>query len=324
MRRAMYEAEVGDDVFGEDPTVNRLQEAVADVLGKEAALFVTSGMMGNQLGIGVNTRPGDEVIVERSCHIFNYESGAAGALSGVTLNVLEGDSGLLSADQVRAAIRKGDYWESRSRLLCLENTLNKAGGIVYPIRRMKELTALAYAHGLRTHLDGARLWNATAASGIPERNYAANFDSITVCLSKGLGAPVGSVFAGTKEVVRRAHRMRKLLGGGMRQAGILAAAGLYALAHHKADLAHDHAKAKRLADGLRELSFFSVGDDAGQSNIVMFDVRHGGAQTVLDALMNEGVAMVQFGPTTIRATTHRDVSMPDIVRTVDILRRLYG
>ncbi len=322
MRRAMYEAEVGDDVFGEDPTVNRLQETIADLLGKDAALFVPSGTMGNQLGVGVQTRPGDEVIVERTCHIFNYESGAAGAISGVVLHLLDGDRGVLDAEQVRGALRAGDYWESPSRLLCLENTLNRAGGRVYPMDRLQELTRLARASGLSLHLDGARLWNASAASGIAERDYAALFDTVTVCLSKGLGAPVGSVFCGTKDLVQAAHRMRKLLGAGMRQVGILAAAGLYALAHNRKDLAEDHAKARRLAHGLANLDALSV--EAPETNIVLIHLARGNVQAALEALRREGVAMAPFGPATIRATTHRDVSMQGIDNALALMHRIFG
>ena len=324
MRRAMYEAEVGDDVFGEDPTTNRLQETVADVLGKEAALFVPSGMMGNQLGLKVHTQPGDEVIVERTCHIFNYESGAPGVLSGVVLHVLEGERGILTVDQVRGAVRHGYYWESPTRLLCLENTLNKAGGIIYPLERTQELAAAAREHGLRLHLDGARLWNATAATSISEATYAAPFDTVSVCLSKGLGAPIGSVLAGSKDLITSAHRYRKLFGGGMRQVGVLAAAGLYALEHHRPHLADDHAKARRLAEGLAELPAFAIDLDTVETNIVIFDVVESGAMPVLQALQAEGVAMVPFGPSTIRATTHRDVSMDDIETALSVMHRLFS
>ncbi|MDX1546885.1 MAG: GntG family PLP-dependent aldolase [Rhodothermales bacterium] len=324
MRRAMYEAEVGDDVFGEDPTVLRLQEAVAEVLGKEAALFVPTGVMGNQLGLKVHTQPGDEVLLERTCHIFNYESGAAGLLSGVQLNVLDGARGILEAETVRRAVRPGYYWEPRSRLLCLENTLNKAGGIVYPLARTRALAATAREAGLALHLDGARLWNATAATGTPERDYAAPFDTVSVCLSKGLGAPVGSVLAGSHAHIARAHRYRKLFGGGMRQVGVLAAAGLYALEHHRPRLAEDHAKARRLAEGIAALPAFRVDLGTVETNIVMFDVATGDAMPVLEALKQDGVAMVPFGPATIRATTHLDVSMDDVETALARMRRRFG
>lgn len=322
MRRAMYNAEVGDDVFGEDPTVNRLQEEVAELLGKEAALFVPSGMMGNQLGVGIQTRPGDEVIVERSCHIFNYESGAAGALSGVVLHPLDGQRGVLRAEQLRGALRSGEYWESPSRLLCLENTLNRAGGRVYPMKRLRELARLAREAGLALHLDGARLWNASAASGIAERDYAALFDSVTVCLSKGLGAPVGSVFCGTRDLVRAAHRMRKLLGAGMRQAGILAAAGLYALTHHHKELAHDHAKARRLAHGIAGIDSLRV--EMPETNIVLIHLLRHDVDSASEALRAAGVAVVPFGASTLRATTHRDVSMADMEQAASAMRHYFG
>lgn len=323
MREAMFEAEVGDDVFGEDPTVNRLQEHVAEILGKEAALFVPSGTMGNQLALKTLTEPGDEVILERQCHIFNYESAAAGVLSGLQLHVIDGEAGTLSPEAVEAAVRPGNYWEPRSRLLCLENTVNKAGGVVYPIEKQGAVVKVAREHGLLLHLDGARLWNASVATGIPEKNYAAPFDTVSVCLSKGLGAPVGSVVAGSRERIERAHRFRKLFGGGMRQIGILAAAGLYALNHHREELALDHEKARRLADGISEMPRFSVREPV-DTNIVMFDIEDGPAQPVLEALEEEGVLMVPFGPSTIRATTHRDVSLEDIETALEALHARFG
>ena len=324
MRRAMYEAEVGDDVFGEDPTVRRLQEAVAELLGKEAALFVPSGVMGNQLGLKVHTQPGDEVLVERSCHIFNYESGAPGLLSGVQLSVLDGERGILDVETVEQAVRAGYYWEPRSRLLCLENTLNKAGGVVYPLGRTRALAEAARRHGLALHLDGARLWNAAAATGTPESDYAAPFDTVSVCLSKGLGAPIGSMFVGTAAHVEAAHRYRKMFGGGMRQVGILAAAGLYALEHHRPRLADDHATARRLAEGLAEIPAFRLDPATVETNIVMFDVVAGAAGPVLEALAAEGILMVPFGPATIRATTHLDVSMADVETALATMRRLFA
>ncbi len=324
MRRTMYEAEVGDDVFGEDPTVRRLQQTVAAMLGKEAALFVPSGVMGNQLALKVHTQPGDEVLLEESSHIFNYESGAPGFLSGVVTRTLRGANGVLTGQQVAEAVRPGYYWLARTRLVCLENTLNQAGGIVYPLEHLRAVTDVAREHGLGSHLDGARLWNATAATGIPEQDYAEPFDTVSVCLSKGLGAPVGSVLAGTKDLITEAHRYRKMWGGGMRQVGILAAAGLHALEHHRSRLAEDHAKARRLAEGIAELPGFSLDLDRVQTNIVIFDVDHGDALRTLGELKAEGVLMVPFGPATIRATTHLDVSRTDIDKTLAVMHRLYG
>ncbi len=324
MRKAMYEAEVGDDVFGEDPTVIQLQDRVADLLGKEAALFVPSGTMGNQLGVKVSTRPGDEIILDRSSHIFNYETGAPGVISGVQLHVVDGENGVLRGGDVEAAIRPGNYWDPPSRLVCLENTLNKAGGIVYPLEAIVDVARTARKHALNLHLDGARVWNATAASGVSERDYAAPFDTVSVCLSKGLGAPVGSVLAGSEDLIAAARHYRKMLGGGMRQTGIIAAAGLYALEYERPRLADDHVKARRLAEGIAELSVFRVNLDRVQTNIVIFDVVEGDASGVLAQLKDEGVLMVPFGPTTIRATTHRDVDAKQIEKALSAMHRLYG
>ena len=324
MRRAMAEADVGDDVFGEDPTVNRLQETVADLLGKEAALFVPSGVMSNQIALKVHTQPGDEVIAERQAHLFNYESGAPGLLSGVQLHILDGERGVLTAEQVEAAIRPGYYWEAPTRLVCLENTVNKAGGVIYPLEKIRAIAEVTRRHGLKLHLDGARLWNAAAASDVREADYAAPFDTVSVCLSKGLGAPVGSVLVGSKEDIQQAHRYRKLFGGGMRQVGILAAAGLYALEHHRPALAEDHAKARRLAEGLADLSVFRIDPATVETNIVLFDTVSEKALDILSRLQEHGIGMVPFGPQTIRATTHRDVSMEDIDRALGVLRRLYA
>lgn len=324
MRRAMAEADVGDDVFGEDPTVNRLQEAVAEQLGKEAALFVPSGVMSNQIALKVHTQPGDEVIAERQAHLFNYESGAPGLLSGVQLHILDGERGVLGAEQVEAAVRPGYYWEAPTRLVCLENTVNKAGGVVYPLDRLRAVAGVARRHGLRLHLDGARLWNASAAAGILEADYAAPFDTVSVCLSKGLGAPVGSVLVGSRELIEQAHRYRKLFGGGMRQVGILAAAGLYALEHHRPHLGDDHRKARRLAEGLAALPAFRIDPGTVETNIVLFDTVRDSTLDVLGRLREHGVGMVPFGPKTIRATTHRDVSSGDIDHALGVISRLYG
>lgn len=312
MRRRMAEAEVGDDVFGEDPTTEALQDTVAELLGKEAALFVPSGMMGNQLGIHVHTRPGDEVIVEQQSHIFNYESGAAGSLCGVTLHVIKGEHGRFRRDQLLGALRHGHYWESRSTLLCLENTLNIAGGLLNPLEELEDLTRCARDHGLACHLDGARLWNASVATGIPVKTYAASFDTVTVCLSKGLGAPVGSVFAGTKETIQHAHRRRKELGAGMRQSGILAAGGLYALIHHLPKLEEDHIHARQLAEGLASLPMIDV--PMPPTNILLIHIQDPSmtASTLVHRIRAEGVAMIPINDKTLRATVHRDLSTHQI------------
>lgn len=320
MRQAMYEAEVGDDVYGEDPTVNRLQDRVAALLGKEAALFVPSGTMANQICLHVLTQPGDEVIVERGSHVFNYESGAAGLLSGVQLHPLEGDRGRLSAPQVEAAVRPDAEVHPQSRVISVENTANKAGGVVYSAERMQALADLARSHDLYLHLDGARLWNAAAALGIAEESLAAPADLVWVALSKGLGAPVGSVLAGPAPLIADARRARKQFGGGMRQAGILAAAGLYAIEHHRPHLPRDHEKATRLAEGLAELPLFSIDPAEVETNIVIVEVSGESAATVVEDLQEEDVLLTPFGPSTIRATTHRDVTMDEIDGTLAAIR----
>lgn len=324
MRRAMYEAEVGDDVYGEDPTVNRLQERVAGLLDTEDALFVPSGTMANQVCLYVLTEPGDEVIVERGSHVFNYETGAAGVLSGVQLHPLDGENGRLQPEQVEAAIRPEADVLPRTGLVSIENTANKAGGVVYPLDRIQAIADVARRHDLHLHLDGARLWNAAAAHEVDEADFAAPFDLSWVALSKGLGAPAGSVIAGSSDRIDMARRARKRFGGGMRQAGILAAAGLYALDHHRPHLSEDHAKAQRLARGLAEISAFSLDPAAVETNIVIFDVQDQPAAEVVETLEAHEVLLTPFGPSTIRATTHRDVSMDDIEDALAIIREQFA
>ncbi len=320
MRRAMYEAEVGDDVYGEDPTVNRLQERVADRLGADAALFVPSGTMANQICLHVLTEPGDEVILERSAHVFNYESGAAGLLSGLQLHPINGTNGLLSPEQVEAAVRPDAVVAPHSRVVSVENTANKAGGVVYPLDRIEAIAETGRAHDLHLHLDGARLWNAAAAHDVPEHEYAAPFDLTWVALSKGLGAPAGSVIAGPAPLIEDARRTRKQFGGGMRQAGILAAAGLYALEHHRPELARDHKKAQHLAETIAARPAFDLDVETVETNIIIFTVRDGTAESVVDTLENEGVLVTPFGPQTVRVTTHRDVSMKEVDAAAEIIR----
>lgn len=325
MRRAMAEADVGDDVFGEDPTVHVLQERIAELLGKEAALFVPSGHMGNQVAIRVHTQPGDEVIVEANAHIAHYESAAGAALSGIQLRSVACPGGILTAVAVENSIRAGYYWEPRTRLLAVENTANKAGGRVYSAARIRDLAAVAKKHSLAMHLDGARLWNAAVATGTPESEFAETFDSVTVCLSKGLGAPVGSVLAGSAAFIEEAHRARKMYGGGMRQVGILAAAGLYALEHHREALARDHDRARRLAEALADMKNVRLDLSTVETNIVMFDVTDGlQALTIVDSLKREGLLLSPFGPRTIRLTTHRDLSDDDVDAALKILARVLG
>ena len=320
MRQAMYEAEVGDDVYGEDPSVNQLQERVATLLGKDAALFVPSGTMANQICLHVLTEPGDEVIVEQGSHVFNYESGAAGLLSGVQLHPLSGDRGRLNPAQVETAIRPDAEVLPRSRVVSVENTANKAGGVTYPLERVEAIADVARTHDLHLHLDGARLWNAATALDVMEKTLAAPADLVWVALSKGLGAPVGSVIAGPSPLIDDARRTRKQFGGGMRQAGILAAAGLYAIEHHRPRLSRDHEKAHRLAQGLADCPGFSINPAKVDTNIVIFEVPDGTAEQVAADLQENEVLLTPFGPSTIRATTHRDVSMEEIDEAVQIIQ----
>ena len=275
MRRAMLEAEVGDDVYKEDPTVNELENYAAELLGKEAALYVPSGVMGNQICLNVWTNPGDEVICEKDAHIFHYESGSPAALSGIQLFPVPGKNGIMDPEDVKNYIRPKDaYYMPRTKIIEIENTHNRAGGIVQPIENIKELSALAKEHNLIFHLDGARLWNASVATGISPSEYASHFDSVSCCLSKGLGAPIGSVIAGPKDFIKEAYRVRKGWGGGMRQAGVIAAAGLYALKNNIERLKVDHQNAKILAEGIAKIDEFEVDVNLVQTNILVLQTKN--------------------------------------------------
>jgi threonine aldolase len=310
MREAMARAEVGDDVYGEDPTVNRLSERVAALLGKERALFVPSGTMANQIALHVHTRPGDEVIVSAGAHCMLYESGAAGALSGLQFHVVGDARGVFGADEVEQAIQPDNHHFAPTTLVAVENTHNRGGGTVIPQREVEAVVRVARAHGLATHLDGARLWNAHVATGLAVAELAAPFDTVSVCLSKGLGAPVGSLVAGPAQLVDRAHRRRKMLGGGMRQAGVLAAAGLYALDHHLVRLRDDHANARRLAEALARAQGVAIDPRAVETNIVIWDLS---AACPLDAAgfvaraRARGLLVNAIGARRLRAVTHLDV-----------------
>jgi threonine aldolase len=325
MRKAMAEAEVGDDVYGEDPTINSLQEKVAQMLAKERAVFVPSGTMANQLSIKAHTQPGDEVIIEASSHAYNFEGGAGAVLSGVQFFCLPGTGGILEVSQVEEAIRPIDAHFPVTRLICLENTHNRGGGSVYPIKNMSEIFKLAKSRGLLVHLDGARLWNASAASGIKPGEYAQWADSVSVCLSKGLGAPVGSLVAGSAGFIDRVHRFRKMFGGGMRQAGILAAAGIYALDHHLEKLKATHDQAKRLAFGLSGCQGVSLDPGQVETNIVIFDVTHSEKTPALvaAAMKEKGVLIHVFGKTQIRLVTHIDISDNDIDKALKAFRQVF-
>ena len=321
MRKAMMEAQVGDDVFGEDPTINALQEKAANLLGKEAALFVASGTMGNQLSIKAHTQPGDEVIIEAGAHAMNFEGGAGAVLSSVQFFGIPGNRGVFDAEQVEAAIRVDDVHFPVSRLIVIENTHNRGGGSIFPLKNILRIREVADRRGLRMHMDGARLWNACVASGISPREYAAPFDSVSVCLSKGLGCPAGSLVAGSRDFVKRVHRFRKLVGGGMRQIGFLGAAGIYALDHHINRLEEDHRKAKRMAMELAKIRNVLVRPEEVETNLVFFDVSPSErtAQEVAAAVREKGVRVHPTSKTRIRCVAHLDVSFADIDRALEVI-----
>ena len=324
MRRAMAEAEVGDDVYGEDPTINRLERRVAELLGTEAALFVPSGSMANQIAIQVHTRPGDEILVGRGAHTFLYESGAANAFGGVQVTMLDGD-GRFTAAAVREWYKPDNHHHAPTRLVMVENTHNMGGGLLWDREELAAVQATARELGLALHLDGARLWNAAVAAGRSERELAAGFDSVSVCLSKGLGAPVGSLVAGSRDFVTRAHRIRKMMGGGMRQAGILAAAGLHALDHHRDRLVDDHRNAALLAADIARVAGLSVDPARVDTNIVMVDVARpslGSAAELSQRARERGLLFGATQPRRFRLVTHLDVDRAACERAVAILREL--
>jgi threonine aldolase len=326
MREAMSRADVGDDVFGEDPTVNRLQDRIAELLGKEAALYVPSGTMGNQLCIKVHTTPGDEVVCERGAHVFNYETGGMAFLSGVQAHTIEGIAGALTVEMIRPAVRPTLYYMPKTRLICLENTHNRAGGTVYPLEHITAVSEFARANGILLHLDGARLWNACAATGFAPAEYARWFDSVSVCLSKGLGAPAGSVIAGSRDFIASARHFRKIYGGGMRQAGVLAAAGLFALDHHRDRLVEDHEKAQWLARELSSVPGFGIDMGSVHTNIVIIDAKEASQppESILAALNEKGVFLSLGNYLGLRAVTHLDVTFEDVRRAAAIIRETLG
>lgn len=303
MRAAMAGAEVGDDVYGEDPTVQRLEAVAAERLGKPAALFVPSGTMANQIAVRAQTEPGDALVAGRDAHVHLYEGGGVAALSGVQ-PVLVGRDGLFDAADLRAAIAPRDPHFARTRIVCVENTHNRSGGRVFPMPAQHEIAQLARRRGLALHLDGARLFNASVATGTPARELAADYDTVAFCLSKGLGAPVGSLLCGSHEMIERAHRFRKMFGGGMRQAGIVAAAGLYALEHNIDRLAEDHDRARRLATGIDLIDGVDV-PATPETNMVLCRVAD--APQFVDALRGMGVLAGAVGPRALRLVTHLDV-----------------
>lgn len=319
MREVMARAEVGDDVFGEDPSVRALEEEVAGLTGKEAALFVTSGTMGNQLAIALHTRPGDEVIVGEGAHVVFYESGAGAALSGVQF-AIAGAGGLFDADAMEERIQAAAYWSPRTSLVCVENTHNRAGGRIFPQRDAVAVADRARARGLAVHLDGARLWNACAATGLSAKELVAPFDTTSVCFSKGLGAPVGSALCGPRALIERARRLRKMWGGGMRQSGILASAALHALRNHRDRLGDDHAAAKAFAERMTRVPGASVDLARVETNIVNVDLDAPLTGDGVSAAARElGLLVNASGPRRIRVVTHLDVKRAEVERAAELL-----
>jgi threonine aldolase len=314
MREAMAQAPVGDDVYGEDPTVNRLQDMAAGLLGKPAALFVPTGIMANQLAIRAQAQPGDEVIVDSRSHIVRYEHGAAPALAGVHLQWLMSDRGILEVEQIRASLRPKDPTGPNTALICLENTHNAGGGSIYPLRTIEQIRQVAHDAGVRMHLDGARLFNAVVATGISASEYAKHFDTVSFCVSKGLGAPVGSLIAGEHQLIQRLRHFRRMYGGGMRQAGILAAAGIYALEYHIPRLKQDHDHAKRLAVLLARIPAVTVRPDEVETNIVIFEIKDGRLSPTecLARFKQAGLLVNSVGGRKFRAVTHLDISSEDV------------
>lgn len=319
MRKAMANAEVGDDVWGEDPTARRLEEKAAELLGTEAALFVPSGTMANQIAVMLHTRPGDEVVLAKHAHIRLYETGGAAAWAGVQL-VEVGEGGRFTPAEIDAAIHGIDSHAPRSAAIAIENTHNRSGGRVWPLDMLDAVMGHAARLGLPVHLDGARLWNAAAKLQVPESRLTRGAASVSACFSKGLGAPAGSVIAGSKPLLAEAHRLRKRLGGGMRQVGILCAGALYALEHHRPLLAQDHRRARALAEGIAAIEGLSIDPSAVETNIVIFQAPDPRALCARAA--EAGILLAPFGPGAVRAVTHLDLDDGGVQRALDVLRAL--
>jgi threonine aldolase len=320
MRRAMAEAEVGDDVFGEDPTVNSLQERVAALFGKEAALFVPTGTMGNETAVKVLTNPGDDVVIEAQAHIVNLELGAPATISHVVLKTIPGVRGVMDPEDVAHAIRPPSPLFSHTTLVAIENTHNYGGGTVWPIDDFRAVAKVAHERECRVFLDGARIFNASVASGIPVNEYAAEVDALSFCFSKGLGAPIGSMLVGSDDFVQRARKVRRMLGGGMRQVGVIAAAAAYALENNVERLADDHANARRLAEGFADALPGCIDPATVETNIVIAEMGERDAVAITGTMWERGVRMYPTGPHRIRAVTHLDVDADGIERAIDAFR----
>ena len=326
MRQAMFEAEVGDDVIDVDPTVERLERMTAELLGKEAAIFMPSGSMSNQIAIRVHCDRGSEFLCEADCHVYHYEQGAFAQLSGLVAHTVAGQGGVLRVEQLHDLIRPENEHMVRTRLVSLENTHNRWGGRIQPQDEVERICQWARSQGLRTHLDGARLWNAAAATSTSERVLAEPFDSVSVCFSKGLGAPVGSALVGTAELIREARRVRKLFGGGMRQAGILAAGALHALQHHRERLVEDHQHAQLIGDACRRCESLSIRGNRIDTNIVICEVdpNWGTAGHMMERLAEKGIRCFAIGSGAIRFVTHLDVTRTQIDAACEIIQSVAG
>jgi threonine aldolase len=326
MLEAMISSPVGDDVWGDDPTVNALQERCATLFGKEAACFVPSGTMANQLAIRAQTQPGDEIILHQESHIVRYEAGGAAALSGCSFATTSGARGFFTSNDVRRLIRDEDAHFGHSRLLSLENTHNRGGGSIWPLEQLTDVCETAHSFGLSTHLDGARIWHAIVASGVDAKTWATPFDTISACFSKGLGCPAGSIVIGSKDIIHKVHRFRKQFGGTMRQTGLLAGAANYALDHHLDRLEEDHQLAKYLAEGLNAINGVSCNIENTETNLIFFDIdpQVGDGPAVCRQLSENGVLSEALDPQRIRFVTHLGVSKIQIEQTLDVLKKLCG
>ena len=322
MHEAMFAAPVGDDVFGEDPSINQLEEKCAALFGMEAAVFCPSGTMTNQIAIKCHTQPGDEVICEENSHIYQYEGGGIAFNAGASVKLLHGDRGRISASQVADAIQPDDVHRPVSRLVSLENTSNRGGGCCYDFEEIVTIKSICTERGLALHLDGARVWNAIVAKNEDFLRYGKTFDSISVCLSKSLGCPVGSLLLGTKPFIKKARRIRKVFGGGMRQAGFLAAAGLHALDHHINRLEQDHRHAKLLAECIEKKSFVKMLLPV-ETNIIIFELQDGqSAPALVAALKEKGILGYAISPVRVRLVTHLDINESAIQKTIDLFNAL--
>ncbi len=323
MRKAIFNAEVGDDVFGEDPSVNKLQEKCAEISGKEKALFVPTGCMGNQLAVKSHTIPGDEVICEAEAHIFNYETAAPAIISNVQMVTIPGKNGVMKIEDIKNRVRSKEYYFPFTRLICLENTHNRGGGAILPIENIKEISKFAHDNGIKVHMDGARIFNAYVETGITVKEYASYCDSISFCFSKGLGAPAGSILCGDAEFITKAHKWRKILGGGMRQSGILASAALYALENNVERLKEDNDKAKYFAKEISTIPDVIIDLDSVHTNMVMFEIKDTPRSEFMSKMKEKGVLMSAGTTTSIRTVFHMDVSMDEVKEAVKIFKSIF-